>query len=273
MARSRRRGVTRSSTLAPGALAVVVPAYRAAATVGDVITRVQAANPGATVLVVDDGSDDDTATHALAAGAAVASHEQNQGKGRALGSGLGAAVALEGMRYVVTLDADGQHPPERIADLLAPLMAGEADLVVGARDRDPRVMPAPRRLTNWLSSTLVSRAIGTAVPDSQSGFRAMTRAVAAQVRPAGQRYEFETEFLFAAAAGGFRIGAVPIPTVYGTSVSHFRSVGDTLALCRVFARHWRQILAGGRASYVVRRAPGNHADGPTPDSRLPTPER
>jgi len=266
MARSRRHGVTRSSALAPGTLAVVVPAYRAAATVAEVITRVQAASPGATVLVVDDGSDDDTASRALAAGAAVASHEQNQGKGRALGSGIGAAVALEGMQYVVTLDADGQHPPEAIADLLAPLISGDADLVIGARQRDPRIMPAHRRFTNWLSSTLVTRALGTAVPDSQSGFRAMTRAVAAQVRPAGRRYEFETEFLFAAAAGGFRIGAVPIPTVYENATSHFRSVRDTLALCRVFSRHWRVILAGARASEY-------HANGPTPDSRLPAHER
>jgi glycosyltransferase involved in cell wall biosynthesis len=221
---------------------VVVPAYQAGATVADVIARVQTAAPGATVLVVDDGSDDDTASRALAAGAAVASHETNRGKGRALATGLEAAVALAGMQYTVTIDADGQHPPEAIDDLLAPLVAGDADLVVGARDRDPRHMPAPRRLSNWLSSTLVSRALGTHVPDSQSGFRAMTRAVALAVRPAGHRYEFETEFLFAAAAGGFRIAAVPIPTVYAGAVSHFRSIRDTLALCRVFLRHWRGIL-------------------------------
>ena len=236
--------MTGRSALPPGALAVVVPAYRAAATVAAVIARVQASSPGATVLVVDDGSDDDTASRALAAGAAVASHETNRGKGRALVTGLAAAAALEGMQYAVTMDADGQHPPEAIADLLAPLVTGDADLVVGARDRDPRVMPAPRRFTNWLSSTLVSRALGRAVPDSQSGFRAMTRAVALAVRPAGLRYEFETEFLFAAAAGGFRISAVPIPTVYGKAESHFRPVRDTMALCRVFLRHWRVILTG-----------------------------
>lgn len=224
-------------------MAVVVPAYDAARTIGDVIARVRAASPGATVLVVDDGSRDDTASLALAAGAAVASHETNQGKGRALATGLEAATALEGMRYVVTLDADGQHPPAAIPSLLAPLLAAEADLVIGARRRDPGVMPAPRRLSNWLSSALVSRALRIRVPDSQSGFRAMTRAVAAAVRPAGRRYEFETEFLFAAVAAGYKIGAVNIPTVYAGAVSHFRSIGDTLALSRVFLKHWRQILA------------------------------
>jgi glycosyltransferase involved in cell wall biosynthesis len=224
------------------AVAVVIPAYNAAPTVGDVVRRAAAAVPAATVLVVDDGSEDDTATRALAAGAAVASHEANLGKGRALATGLAASTALAGVRFVVTLDADGQHPPEHIPTLLARLVHGEADLVVGARRREAGVMPPHRRFTNWLSSALVSRALGAAVPDSQSGFRAMVRRVAEAVRPDGRRYEFETEFLFLAAAKGFRIGSVDIPTVYGNQRSHFRHVGDTLRLAKVFARHWRQLL-------------------------------
>ncbi len=233
-----------SGTDQPGTVAIVVPAFRAASTVAGVVERARAAAPGATVLVVDDGSDDDTATRALAAGAAVASHEANLGKGRALATGLDAALALAGTEFVVTLDADGQHPPEEIPRLLAPLSRGSADLVVGARRRDPAVMPPGRRFTNWLSSSLVSRAIGVPVPDSQSGFRAMTRAVAETVRPAGRRYEFETEFLFAAAARGFRLAAVDVSTVYAGQASHFRHVADTLRLGAVFLRHWRGILAG-----------------------------
>ncbi len=227
---------------ARSAVAVVVPAFRAAPTIAEVVGRVLRAVPDATVLVVDDGSDDDTATRALAAGAAVASHERNEGKGRALATGLEAAHALAGMRYAVTLDADGQHPPERIPDLLAPLERGEADLVLGARRRARGVMPAGRRLTNWISSALVSRGVGARVADGQSGFRAMTRRVVEAVRPRGRRYEFETEFLFLAAESGFRIGAVEIPTVYAGETSHFRVVGDTLSIARVFLRHWRRIL-------------------------------
>jgi glycosyltransferase involved in cell wall biosynthesis len=233
-----------SAAQAPGAVAVVVPAFEAAPTVGDVVARVRRAAPGATVLVVDDGSADDTAARALAAGAAVASHGTNLGKGRALATGLAAAAALAGARYVVTLDADGQHPPEALPALLVPLEAGAADLVVGARRREPGVMPLGRRCTNWLSSTLVSRAVGFSVPDSQSGFRAMTVGVAARVRAPGRGYEYETEFLLAAAAAGFRLAAVPVPTLYAGAPSHFRHVRDTLRLARVFLRHWRAILAG-----------------------------
>jgi len=222
-------------------VAVVIPAFRAASSIADVVAAVHRAVPGATVLVVDDGSDDDTATRALTAGAAVASHDRNEGKGRALATGLAAATALAGVRWIVTMDADGQHPADRIPDLLAPLREGTADLVLGARPREG-AMPAGRRFTNWLSSTLVQRAVRQPVPDSQCGLRAMSRAVAERVRPSGRRYEFETEFLFLAGREGFRIRAVEIPTVYRGEPSHFRHVGDTLRIARVFLRHWRRIL-------------------------------
>jgi glycosyltransferase involved in cell wall biosynthesis len=221
----------------------VIPAFRAAAALPDVVARARRQAPGARVIVVDDGSDDGTAGAAEAAGASVLRHPENLGKGRALATGLAAAVDA-GADAVVTLDADGQHPPEAIPLLLEPIVAGTSDLVVGARARDTGSMPLGRRLTNWLSSTLLSRAVGFAVPDSQSGFRAMRREVAAGVRPGGGRYEFETEFLFLAALRGFRITAVAVPTVYDGAASHFRYGADTLALATVFLRHWRAILLG-----------------------------
>lgn len=224
--------------------AVVIPAYNAAARVGAVVAEVLRVLPGAQVLVVDDGSRDDTASRAQSAGAAVALHEDNLGKGRALATGLAAAQAL-GTAWIVTMDADGQHPPAELPRLLEPLEHGTADLVIGARRRD-RGMPPQRRLSNWLASALVSRATGAHVPDSQSGFRAMTAQVAAAVKPAGGRYEFETEFLFLAAAQGFRLAAVLVPTVYNGSPSYFRHIGDTMRLSGVFLRHWRAILGGGR---------------------------
>jgi glycosyltransferase involved in cell wall biosynthesis len=230
-------------TGADAAVALVIPAYRAERALPSLLARARQAVPGAALLVVDDGSPDGTAAAAAGAGATVLRHAGNRGKGRALATGLAAAVAA-GAELVVTLDADGQHPPEAIPRLLGPLRAGVSDLVVGARARDRGGMPVGRRVTNWLSSTLVSRALRVPVPDSQSGFRAMRRAVAAQVRPLGARYEFETEFLFLAAQRGYRITAVAVPTLYDGAVSHFRYGADTLALTAVFLRHWRFILAG-----------------------------
>ncbi len=225
----------------------MLPAYRAAAALPRVLARVRSAVPAAAVFVVDDGSDDGggTADAAAASGAVVLRHGGNLGKGRALATGLAAAVG-SGAPVVVTLDADGQHPPEAIPLLVEPVRQGRADLVVGARERGGP-MPLGRRITNRLSSALVSRALGVRVPDSLSGFRAMRRAGAGRVRPAGARYEFETEFLFLAARHGYRIAAVRIPTVYEGARSHFRYGADTLAVAAVLLRHWQPILAGGAA--------------------------
>ncbi|MGA2383358.1 MAG: glycosyltransferase family 2 protein [Gemmatimonadales bacterium] len=226
----------------PPALAVVIPAFRAAAVLPGVLERVKQAAPGSTTVVVDDGSDDDTAALAACAGAIVLRHPANRGKGRSLATGLAAAVA-GGADVIVTMDADGQHPPEAIPLLVEPLQAGRADLVVGARARGEG-MPGSRKMSNWLSSALISRAVGFRVPDSQSGFRAMRRGVAAVVRPRGHRYEYETEFLLLAARAGYRIVAVTVPTVYDGAPSHFRYGADTLAVAAVFVRHWRGVLLG-----------------------------
>jgi len=223
--------------------AVVIPAFQAAGTLPEVLTRLRAIMPGAHPIVVDDGSTDGTGDVAAAHGAEVLRHGANLGKGRALADGVAEAVRRN-VECIVTMDADGQHPPEYAPALLEPLRQGRADLVVGSRRRDAGTMPWPRRITNWLSSTLVSRAIGVRVPDSQSGFRAFSLRVGASVRPAGARYEYETEFLFLAADAGFRIAAVSVPTVYAGAPSHFRYCGDTLRLSGVFLRHGRRILLG-----------------------------
>lgn len=227
---------------APPALAVVIPAFRVAKVLPGVLERVRRAAPAAAVVVVDDGSDDGTDQAAGCVGAMVLRHPVNRGKGRALATGLAAAFAT-GAGVIVTMDADGQHPPEAIPPLVEPVAAGRADLVLGARARD-RGMPAGRQVSNWLSSALVSRAVGLRVPDSQSGFRAMRREVAAVVRPRGRRYEYETEFLLLAARARYRIAAVTVPTVYDGAPSHFRYGADTLAVAGVFARHWRAVLMG-----------------------------
>jgi glycosyltransferase involved in cell wall biosynthesis len=200
--------------------------------------------PTAEIFVVDDGSTDDTAGAGRLAGATVLRHPRNLGKGAALGTGIARALAGPAP-VIVTLDADAQHPPGLIAALTAPIAAGEADLVLGARHRGGP-MPLHRRLTNWLSARLVSRATGQAIADAQTGFRAFSRRVAFAVRPAERYYDFEAAFLFGVLMAGFRVRSVPIPTLYGGTPSHFRTWGDTWRVVRVYARHARPILVGER---------------------------
>ncbi|MGH7567477.1 MAG: glycosyltransferase family 2 protein [Gemmatimonadales bacterium] len=225
-------------------LAVVIPAFQAAATVGGVVVAARRAAPGARVYVVDDGSTDCTGGASQAAGATVVSHPRNRGKGVALATGIARALT-DGAEVVVTLDADGQHPPDAIARLAAPVAAGEADLVLGARARTG-AMPLGRRCTNWLSAALASRVGRQAVPDAQTGFRAFRRRVAETIRPAERRYDYEAAFLLAVLAAGFRVRSVPVPTIYDGTASHFRHWGDTWRLARVFARYGPQILFGAR---------------------------
>jgi glycosyltransferase involved in cell wall biosynthesis len=202
-----------------------------------VIGRVRGALPHAAVVVVDDGSTDATGTVAAAAGGVVIRHERNAGKGAALATGISRALA-EDAAAIVTLDADGQHPPETIPLLLAPLADGAVDLVLGARARTG-AMPASRRLTNWLSATIASRIAGAPIPDAQTGLRAFTRRLAAAVGPGltgYARYEYEAAFLLAALRAGYRVRSVAIPTIYDGQSSHF-SVADGWRVARVFARY------------------------------------
>ena len=219
---------------------VVIPAYQATATIRDVITRTQATLPPAQIIVVDDGSTDGTAD-AGRRGTTLITHPRNRGKGAALRTGIREATA-RGASVVVTIDADAQHPPEEIPRLLQPILEGRSDVVLGARKRD-QAMPISRRFTNWLSATLASRIGGQPVRDAQTGFRAFTREVAERVQPAGNRYEYEANFLLDALRAGFRVVSVDVPTIYGAR-SHFRAWGDTWRVARAFARHAGRIVAG-----------------------------
>ena len=216
---------------------VVIPAFQAAATIGDVVARTRSAvTGGATeIIIVDDGSRDGTGDEGRGTGATLVIHPRNRGKGFALRTGIAKACAL-GAAVIVTIDADGQHPPEEIPRLLQPIAEGRADLVLGARQRN-HAMPLSRRFTNWLSASLASRIGGQQVRDAQTGFRAFTREVAERVQPAGDRYEFEANFLLDALRAGYRVDSVDVPTIYGVLArSHFRAWGDSWRMARAFAR-------------------------------------
>jgi glycosyltransferase involved in cell wall biosynthesis len=173
------------------------------------------------VLVVDDGSRDATAETARQFGARVLSFAGNRGKGHALLAGF---AALEDFDGVVTLDADGQHPPACVPDFVAAFEAG-ADLVLGVR-RFEGEMPFSRRFANALSSGWATRLAGQRISDSQCGYRLYSRAVLERTPLTPGGYELESEIVVRAARLGFRLGQVPIPTVYGGEKSHIRAFRD-----------------------------------------------
>lgn len=222
-----------SSTGPRRPIAVVIPAYQAAATLGAVVDGVRRALEDVLVIAVDDGSTDDT--HAVASRVCdeVVRFERNRGKGAALRAGIGAALRF-GADAVVTIDADGQHDPVYAPALVAAL-AG-ADVAIGARARRGTAMPLARRATNALSARAMTACAGAPIGDAQSGYRAMRRAVLEAVDALGDRYEYETDFLLRAGRLGYRIVDVPVSTVYGPP-SHFRLVPDALLVMRSIWRH------------------------------------
>jgi glycosyltransferase involved in cell wall biosynthesis len=228
------------------AVAIVIPAYQAAGSIARVVSGVERVVPSARCYVADDGSSDGTAEAAAGGGAAVVLRLRHGGKGAALAAGVGRALA-DGAAVLVTLDADGQHPPALIPQLVAPVVAGTADIVLGARSRTAE-MPAGRRFTNWLSAAIASRVGRTAVPDAQTGFRAFARRVGETVRPRERHYDYEAAFLLEALAAGLRVRSVPIPTIYDGGRSHFHAWADSWRVARVFARYGGRMLAGPRCA-------------------------
>ncbi|GAC1649765.1 MAG: glycosyltransferase family 2 protein [Gemmatimonadaceae bacterium] len=214
-------------------VAVIVPAYDAARTLGGVIGGIRLSLPSAAIVVVDDGSADDTSRVAAAARVGIIRFARNRGKGAALRAGFGAARGRRASR-IVTLDADGQHDPAVLPAMLAAL--ADNDIVVGTRARPGSTMPWPRRVTNQLSTAACSVLAGCAVHDAQSGFRAIRSEVLDRVAARGDRFEFETDFLIRAGRAGMRIGAVPIPTIYGRT-SHFRPGPDAARVVWTILRH------------------------------------
>jgi glycosyltransferase involved in cell wall biosynthesis len=194
---------------------VLIPAYNEATRVGPVIAGALKQLP---VLVVDDGSDDDTSALAREAGATVLRQDVNQGKGAALRAGFRYALE-EGYEAVITIDADGQHDPAEITLFLDLWQQTGADLIIGARSFDQ--MPRLRRLANSLGYWSFSWAVGRNVRDNQSGYRLLSRRMIAAVLDSEEDgFEFEVEAIVTCIRRRYALHHVPIRTIYGDEPSH-----------------------------------------------------
>lgn len=224
-------------------VAVAIPAFDAAGTVGDVVRRTLAVISD--VVVVDDGSRDGTAAAASGAGARVLRHPRNLGKGRALRTAF-ADLFGNGCDAVVSLDADGQHLPEEIPRLLR--AAGEnggADLVIGSRAHLFEAMHPVRRTSNRSSSRAISFFAGRRFEDVQSGFRLYTRRVIDRAGFPEPRFEAESAVVVRAVRLGLEVRTVRIALGEpdGRATSHYRPLVDSL---RIAGAVVRARLAPGR---------------------------
>ena len=208
-------------------VAIVIPCYDAARRVGEVVRG--ALVFGMPVYVVDDGSRDDSAAAAHAAGAtSVLRHPANQGKGAALRTGFRWALS-QGATSVLTLDADGQHDPGEIPLLLSAHASHPEALIIGVRSFAPDDMPRRSRIGNRISTFWIGRFSGRAHRDTQSGFRLYPRALAALPQLRTSRFDTETELLLLAARLRVPLVDVPVRTIYDVDrTTHFHGLTDTL---------------------------------------------
>lgn len=191
---------------------VVIPAYNEERTISGVICGLK--QQGFTqIIVVDDGSSDRTGQLASQAGVILLRHLLNRGLGGALGTGIKAALRL-GPDIIVTFDADGQHDPDDLPQLLKPIEAGEADVVIGSRLLAPRGMPRLRRLANWTANLLTYLLFRVWTTDSQSGLRAFSREAAARIRIMTNGMEVSSEIIAETVAHGLKYTEVPVKAIY-----------------------------------------------------------
>jgi len=215
---------------------IVIPAYNSEPSLGQLIDEIERILVGLMheILVVNDGSTDRTEKVASEKKVVVVSHVNNRGKGAALKTGFQYAVG-HAIPYIVTMDADLQHDPSVLSEMIKYFMEHDFDILIGARKRDKQ-MSRDRALSNAITSWLISIRAGTKIIDSQSGYRILKTAFVKGLHLATNGYETESELIIRGARKNCRFGFFPVPTIYGNEASHIRRWRDTWRFVRMYFR-------------------------------------
>jgi glycosyltransferase involved in cell wall biosynthesis len=203
---------------------VAVPCLNEEQFIGDIVAR--ARRYVDTVIVIDDGSTDNTSEAAQAAGAEVIRHERRQGAGAATRSAFETAKTHDA-DVLITLDGDGQHNPDEIPQVLAPVLSGEADLVIGSRFLQSTQRTNIRRYRRFgidIITWLYNLGSKKKVSDSQSCFRAYSRRLLESIKIAENGFSFSVEVLIQARGKGFAIREVPVSCIYHSQGSSLNPI-------------------------------------------------
>lgn len=204
-------------------IAIVIPAFNEEENIEKLLNKIPE-YPKKDIVVVDDGSQDRTVSIVEEFGATLLRHGVNRGKGMAHRTAF-SYIIKNGYDGVITLDGDGQHAPEEITDFIR--MINSADMLVGTRSMSLANMPLLRYLTNKVTSLTVSLIASQRILDSQSGYRYISREVLENVPLRTGRFQTESEILIKAGRMGFKIGIVPISTIYREEKSYINPFIDT----------------------------------------------
>ena len=222
-------------------IGVLIPAYNEEGTIFSLVRGLLALSAGGQglveeVVIIDDGSTDNTREEAKRAGAQVISHPENRGKGAALKTGFRYALQ-KGFEAIITMDGDGQHDGTEIPAFLGKAQEKEAHIIIGNRMGNVGNMPFVRLWTNRITSWVISALTHQKIDDSQSGYRLIRKKVLQNINLVTSYFDAESELLIKASQRGYRIVSIPIRTIYKDKfVSKIKPLKDTLRFIRLIFR-------------------------------------
>ena len=212
---------------------VIIPTYNEDREIGRLVREIK--QQGLDVLVIDDGSSDNTSRIARDNGAIVLRNEDNKGKGASLIKGFRYALN-NGFDAVITMDGDGQHQPQEISYFIRLAKYSDSGILIGNRMQRSKNMPLIRLLTNRIMSRFISCLVRQKIPDTQCGFRLIKKDVLKSVSLVTSKYETESELLIRSSRLGFKIESLPIKTMYTGEKSRINPFIDTLRFIRLILR-------------------------------------
>jgi glycosyltransferase involved in cell wall biosynthesis len=226
----------------PEGVFVLIPAYKAAEDLQRFLPSLLEKVPREKICLVDDASFDQTEDICRKYAMEYHAHAANQGKGAALKTGF-ASLLQKGARWILTMDADGQHAVSDIPLFLDAVKAfPDAGIIIGARNFTLKTMPLGRIFSNSITSQALSRLCGgKKILDSQSGFRLYSAELIRQTPLFFNRFEMESEVLLKACAKGYAIEFVPIQTLYCGGKSHISHLKDMYRWIRAVWSIWREV--------------------------------
>lgn len=204
-------------------IGVVIPSFNERATIGKVVVEVIKYDVDE-ILVIDDGSTDDTSKVAKENGATVITHSNNLGKGESIKEGI-SYFSNKDISYIIFMDGDGQHDPEEISRFIN---NAYKNVVIGNRMCDHGNMPFIRWITNRIMSFIIFFLCGQYLPDSQCGYRLVNKEVLNNISLKCCKYEIESEMILKISEQNIKIYSIPISTIYRSEVSQINPLKDTL---------------------------------------------
>jgi glycosyltransferase involved in cell wall biosynthesis len=226
---------------------ILIPAYKAESELRGFLPDLLKKIPADKILVVIDGIFDETEKLCAEFGVKTLAFKENRGKGAALVSGFKEINAcFPDTKWVITMDADGQHSPDDLENFFDAISNAEAKtaLILGTRKRSLKLMPPTRIFSNWATSFFVSMITKQKVADSQCGYRAYRLSVILSIKIKFFRFEMESECILRIKNAGFFMKNVPIQTLYTAQTSHISHFADTIRWLKAMIFTMKDIKKG-----------------------------